>query len=148
MIACADAPDVGRLSTMADKESDRPESDNLSDQVIPIDGRPHRPPRDPPWTLKSFPVADRQTFLAAAARADQNIGEWLAEAGRARLARERGEVLEVMSDKGSDPFTVAVSMAVEVARATQRPLPRSVSRAIYRRLLPRLSVADNMSDQV
>ena len=131
---------LAKCQPMADKESDRPspESDNLSDQVIPIDGRPHRPPRDPPWTLKSFPVADRQTFLAAAARADQNVGEWLAEAGRARLARERGDALQTMADKESDQLAAAVSMAVATAQAAQRPLPRSLYRAIYRQLLPRI----------
>jgi hypothetical protein len=131
---------------MADKESDQPESDNLSDQVIPLNGRPHRPPRDPPWTLKSFPIAERRAFLEAAARADQSIGEWLAEAGRARLTRERGEDLQTQADSLSDPLQAAVSMAVATARAAQRPLPRSLSRAIYRQLLPRIEAPLDRGD--
>jgi hypothetical protein len=124
-------------------------ADNLSDQP----GRPKRPQRDPPWTIKSMAQAEREAALSAAARADMSVGEWLAEAIRFKIGQER--LPAVQSDNLSDPLQALASIAVATAQASQRPLPRSVSRVIYRQVLERMNGgtkpaarSDNLLDHV
>lgn len=90
------------------------------------------------WAIRGMPEAERTAALASAARADMNIGEWLAEAVRLKLSHERGEMTPQVSNNMSDPVQAAAAMAWATAQATQRPLPRSVSRLIYKHVMARI----------
>jgi hypothetical protein len=110
------------------------------------------PHRDPAWTIKSMPVAEREQAAAAAQRQDRSQGEWIAMAIRTQLQLESGALAP--SDGAVIPPVIPVIRPVTplavaeletlarvcslLAEAAGKPVPQSVTRLMWRRVRERL----------
>jgi hypothetical protein len=106
------------------------------------------PHRDPAWTIKSMPVAEREQAAAAAQRQDRSQGEWIAMAIRTQLQLEAGDLAP--SDGAVTPVIrpvtpLAVAELEQLARVCSllaesagKPVPRAVTRLMWARVRERL----------
>jgi hypothetical protein len=110
------------------------------------------PHRDPAWTIKSMPVAEREQAAAAAQRQDRSQGEWIAMAIRTLLQLESGalapsdgavipEVIPVI--RPVTPLAVAeletlARVCSLLAESARKPVPRAVTRLMWARVRERL----------
>jgi hypothetical protein len=109
-----------------------------------------------PWTVKNVNPEERNAAIAAAKRANMEIGPWLSRAIRQTIQADRQvdrapavvepvENIKVrLSDPESDLTTIErmVAVAQRMAEMTQKPPPRNVSSLTYRLLRDRLKDLD------
>ena len=101
---------------------------------------------DKPWTVRGVPPEARNAAIAAAKRAEVNIGAWLTRAVRVAVKAEREESRAV-AKIGAAPVAVrpvsdvqaAMDVALQLSAATGKPISRRLSRAIQRQLMANLT---------
>lgn len=114
-----------------------------SDQMPPETDQPSDAIK--PWTIKGIPPEARNAAIAAAERADQNIGEWIAraiftaikadrQADRTPVPIENAQVRPSAPQVDMDTIERLTEAARKLAEAAGEPVPKSVSRMLYARM--------------
>jgi hypothetical protein len=97
-----------------------------------------------PWTIKGVAPEERNAAIAAADRADQNIGVWLGRAIRLAVQADQSRPpVPVQTEETDRPADLSdlermVAMAQQLATASGRPPPRTVSGLAYKVIRQRL----------
>lgn len=119
-------------------ESDR--SEPQADQPAEVSDRIK------PWTIKGIPPEERNAALAAAARAEVSIGEWMRLAIRTKIKADRGaDGKGAMAHRRGPPPPMdlgemerLVAMVAQMQQATGEPPPKTVTQTIYARMRERM----------